>query len=251
MSAFESKGYSDIFNQRGRDYHKAMVMLPNARDNEFLNVIDQLDLFDGMVIVDMPSGGNYLKSYLPDSVTVVPLETSEIFAQLGRTRVCKWSSLPLNYASVDAVICCAAFHHVEQDDRELFRSEVTRVLRPGGKLVIADVNQGSAVDRYLNGFVDTHNSMGHEGWFLTDSFGKDFSTDALALVSDDYRTFDWKFSDDMAESMTYMKLLFGIDNASLDDLSNYLEEHLGLRRGSDGVYKMDWSLRYFTFTKFA
>lgn len=72
--------YAYIFNQRGLDYHKAMLMLPNSRDNEFTNIVNQVEYSSEMTIIDMPSGGNYLKSFLPTSVKVIPLETSSVFA---------------------------------------------------------------------------------------------------------------------------------------------------------------------------
>jgi SAM-dependent methyltransferase len=243
------KSYTEIFNQRGLDYHKAMLLLPNARDNEFKNIISEFNIVPQMTIVDMPSGGNYLKNYLPENVSIVPLETSEIFAKLGGTQVCQWSSLPLDSNSVDVVLCCAAFHHVEPDDRLKFREEVTRILKPNGKLVIADVQVGTAVDAYLNTFVNENNSMGHLGWFLDDSFGSNYQTNSLILKSNKVKEFPWYFTDDLELSMTYMKLLFGIDKASTKQIVAYLKDHLGLKKTDENIFMINWCLRYVTFSK--
>ena len=62
----EKVKYANIFNQRGLDYHKAMLMLPRSRDNEFLNISNQVEYLSEMTIIDMPSGGNYLKAFLPN-----------------------------------------------------------------------------------------------------------------------------------------------------------------------------------------
>lgn len=225
------------------------MLLPNARDNEFVNIINEIDIIPGMTIVDMPSGGNYLKSYLPDNVNVIPLETSEIFAKLGHTKICNWSSLPLKNNSVDTILCCAAFHHVETKDRLKFRDEVERVLKVNGKLIIADVELGSQLDHYLNGFVNDNNSMGHVGWFLDKSFGDRFATENLVLKRNIYKEFLWEFSDDIDTSMAYMKLLFGIDKASKNDVKSYLKKHLNLVKVPHEKYKINWGLRYVTFSK--
>ena len=115
--------YANIFNQRGLDYHKAMLMLPRSRDNEFLNIANQVEYLSEMTIIDMPSGGNYLKAFLPKNVKVIPLETSSVFANIGDTQICDWSHFPFENDTIDVVFCCAAMHHVSSDDRIKFHDD--------------------------------------------------------------------------------------------------------------------------------
>ncbi len=239
--------YAEIFNLRGKEYHQAMRLLPDARKTELINILNQIEIKPGMVLVDIPSGGNYLKQYLPDSVTICPLETSEIFSKLGNAPLCKWSELPLENNSVDAILCCAAMHHVESEDRMLFKKEALRILRSGGKLVIADVEKRSPMDPFLNEFIHKNNSLGHVGWFLEESFAQDFAGDSFSVVKNQYIPFTWELSNELEVSMTYMKLLFGIDKASIDQIADYMTKHLNLSLNNEGVYTMDWGLRYTVF----
>lgn len=48
-------------------------------------------------------------------------------------------SLPVASASADVVVSSLAVHHMPPEQRGIVMSEVSRVLRPGGRLLIADV----------------------------------------------------------------------------------------------------------------
>lgn len=72
--------------------------------------------------------------------------------------------LPLPDNSADLVTSLAAFHHFADWDR--YVSEVGRVLRPGGRLVIGDICSGSRPARYFNGPIHYHCSTGHRFPYL-------------------------------------------------------------------------------------
>ena len=50
--------------------------------------------------------------------------------------------LPFPDASFDAVACTLALHHVAEDDQQSAVQEMHRVLKPGGRLLIAEFAQG-------------------------------------------------------------------------------------------------------------
>lgn len=251
MNLYESKNlkYSDIFNKRGLEYHKAMVMLPNSRDNEFLNITKQVKFSLDMIVVDVPSGGNYLKNFLPKSINYIPLETSSSFADINNTKICDWSQLPFENSSIDVIIVCAAFHHVSNEDRLKFKEEAIRVLKSNGKLVIADVQKGSKIDNFLNGFVNEQNSMGHNGEFLETNFCIEYETKKLIAEKDVVIDFPWVLSSETEESMKYVQLLFGLDKANTEQIEKYLTKNLNLTKNNNNKLQIDWQLRYVTFQK--
>jgi len=56
-------------------------------------------------------------------------------------------NLPFDSGSFDAVICCESFHHYP-NPQEFFNS-VSRVLRPGGRLILRDMTMRTAAVRWF------------------------------------------------------------------------------------------------------
>ncbi|WP_282041975.1 class I SAM-dependent methyltransferase [Winogradskyella flava] len=251
MNLYDDKNinYAAIFDRRGDDYHKAMKLIPSARDNEFISLLNQSVLKDGMTVVDIPSGGNYLSNYINQKVTLFPLETSEVFAKLGNSKLCSWSLLPLENNSIDVIFTCAAFHHVVEMDRKKFMEEASRVLKTDGKLVIADVKAGTAVDQFLNTFVDKNNSLGHKGVFMDDTFSKAYETASLKASASNFLKFPWVLSNIEDISISYLKLMFGIDKASQSSIKKEIAKTLNFQKTETGNYTIDWALNYEIFTK--
>jgi ubiquinone/menaquinone biosynthesis C-methylase UbiE len=66
--------------------------------------------------------------------------------------------LPFADATFDAVACTLALHHVAEDDQQAAVTEMYRVLKPGGRLLIAEFHKGQPhshlVPRWLRRFSD-------------------------------------------------------------------------------------------------
>lgn len=97
--------------------------------NQFIKEIKQISQLEG-VLLELGSGGSYLKEYIPE------LTTSDIVE--GRAdRVIDARSIPYPDKSIKALFLTHSFHHIP--DVNLFFDEVNRVLIPGGCVYFIEV----------------------------------------------------------------------------------------------------------------
>ena len=83
------QSYEDIFSQRADAYQKAMELCPTARDREFQLAVEAAEVKSGETVCDSPSGGGYLRAYLPAGVhrylAVVQLQASPATVRWAKT----------------------------------------------------------------------------------------------------------------------------------------------------------------------
>lgn len=250
MTTLKILDYGDIFSIRGNSYHHAMQSLPQARANEMKAMVAcvQEKLTDNtaqLTFVDFLGKGEYLKNYLPSDITYTCLEVNVFLP--GQDKSYDWkSSLPLADESVDVFVTMAALHHVKRETRDFLYREVKRVLKPDGLFVIGDVFEGSFVDHFLNGFVNSFNSMGHFGQFLTLNEGK-VLRDAGFDTKLERKNYKWEFPTD-AEMAMFAKCLFGLDKASEEQILEGIAQHLSPSHVDGGV-NFNWELGFYSMKK--
>lgn len=237
--------YHDIFELRGQLYHQAMQKFPDARSSEFLSVIQEAGIEPGMSVVDIPSGGAYLSRYLCD-IELIGLETSQTFAQLANEKTPNAllfdnNRFPLKDASIDRILSIAGLHHVE-NKRELF-TEMRRVLKPDGRIVVADVAEDSFVRDFLDDFVGRYCETGHSGWYFGDDTRAELHDAGLNIVDEKRLDYLW-YAPDMEQLADFCRLLFGMVNADTDIVADGIRNRLGTRV-TDECTGLNWQLHCF------
>ena len=184
-----------------------------------------------------------------EEVELLGLETSQTFAQLGNENspnvlLFDNNRFPLMDASIDRVLSIAGLHHVK-NKRVLF-AEMKRILKPGGRIVVADVAEDSVVRNFLDDFVGRYCETGHSGWY----FGADTRTElndaGLNIVTDKRLDYLW-CAPNMEQLADFCRLLFGMVNTDTDTVANGIRDYLGTREHG-GMTGLNWQLQCFSCT---
>ena len=235
--------YAEIFEKRAREYHHAMKASPKARDAEFLAVLEPIRDARSGVMCDMPSGGGYLAGYLWPGLEYLAVDpATDFFVEWPmalRRVVAEITKVPLADSSVDYIVSLAGLHHEPSLPRVF--EEMRRLLRTGGRLVIADVAIDTSPAGFLNGFVAENCPLGHDGRFLDAqtvpalvAAGFDVSDDRLLDVP-------WTF-DSLEEAGEFCRYLFGMTGLGPAEAAEAMGREIGFDI-ENGKPQLRWILR--------
>ncbi|MGI8755722.1 MAG: class I SAM-dependent methyltransferase [Acidimicrobiales bacterium] len=237
--------YAELFEERGSTYDDAMARWPTARSEEFGFVLGLAQPQPGERLYDIPAGGGYLAEHLKPDVVYTAIEVSASFAQRCRVRGVdvvegdlQAASLPAECA--DVVVSLAGVHH--EPHLAGLLSAWHRLLRPGGRLVVADVAAGSAVATFLDGYVGDHNGVGHRGGFLGPEVGRMVEEAGFVDVEVVDRHYHWWCEDALALGR-YCKALFDLKAPPPAEVLAALVDGPGVDHDIDGNVGLRWALR--------
>ena len=129
-------------------------------------------------------------------------------------------------------------HHLT-DKRGLFR-EVHRVLKPGGRFVLADAHEESNVARFLDEFVGRYNSTGHDGEYLNDATLADLVESGFIVRHAQRTPYCWWFAD-RPQMGAFCRLLFDMRDIGDAEVADAIEKYIGVSH-RDGELGMNWEL---------
>lgn len=235
--------YAQIFAKRAGEYHHAMRVSPRARDAEFLAVLEPIRDRPAGIVCDMPSGGGYLANYLWPGMSYLAVDPAPDFFvewpdRLQRV-VAEITKVPLPDSSVDYVVSLAGLHH-EPSLPHVF-GEMRRLLRPGGRAVLADVAIDTPPARFLNGFVNEHCPLGHDGRFLDERTAPALKNAGFQVTSDELIEAPWSF-DSSDEAGEFCRHLFGMTELTPAETVEALEREIGFDE-EGGCPRLRWKLR--------
>lgn len=236
--------YRIIFQKRANDYHFAMQQYPNARFQEFNNLISSVDFSVLNEVLDIPSGGGYLKHFLPNHVNVTSTDFSEGFIS-DDIKLVSPEKLPFESNTFDVVFSLSGMHHLK--NVPLFVEECLRVIKNDGNFIFADVKKGTPIDVFLNQFVNEYNSLGHQGDFFYEDYFDKYPNIQSKIVDCKYNEYPFVF-DNQQDLIQFFKLFFGLDKANDDIIYNGIRDILGIQHTSKGV-EVNWGLIQFVLKK--
>jgi ubiquinone/menaquinone biosynthesis C-methylase UbiE len=246
--------------ERAERFFSAMSACPDARDAELqklCELLERLGIRKCGVIADFGAGHGYatlrMVEFLRADGMIYAIDNSaDMLARIPHHRqvrpvVSRFDCLQIEDCSVDLAVTLATFHHIINKNRVL--EEIHRILRPGGCFVVADVYDGTPVQRFFDDIVRTHCITGHDADFLNTEWVQMIARRAnMECVSSRVEETPWKFRDE-AESRAFFKQLFSL-RLSLGDmdtvLRNTLGDHVVDRHGNVLV---PWTLGYHALRK--
>lgn len=237
------QSYSELFDQRGSSYDQAMLAFPEARRDEFLQLLTAVPPPPGARVGDVPAGGGYLRDFLPDGREWLGHEPCASFTNHGDAHGDTASKplLPLPWPDghLDIAYSLAGVHHID-DKVPLFR-EIRRATRRGGRFVLSDVAEGGRVAHFLDDFVGRWNSTGHEGVYLGPPTLAELEDSGWRVERHGINDFPWRFANrrDMA---AFCGKLFDIRGIDSDGIVEAIETMLGAEPLPGGGIGMRWSL---------
>ena len=241
---YKMNDYRQLFQSRANDYHFAMQKYPDVRNNEFNSLLSSINFSNVKEALDIPSGGGYLKRYIPNHVNLKSVDFSEGFVN-DSIELVSPNKLPFESNAFDAVFSLSGMHHLE--NVPLFVEECLRIIKTDGRFVFADVEKGSNVDYFLNKFVNEYNSLGHDGnFFFKDYFVgyPEIQNKLIDCYLSDY-PFVFNGENDMVH---FFKLFFGLDKASDTIILEGVQDILGVNKTNNGI-DVNWGLIQFQFGK--
>jgi len=240
----QASEYKTIFDKRAKDYIEALITFPEVRKDEFDNFIKFLELKENEKFLDTPCGTGICSTFLSDSIQYTGLDPCSVFVDFCKNKGINTIQADMDQQNFtdnnfDVIGSLAGVHHIS--DRKSLYSEWFRILKPGGRLVVLDVAKNSPTSRFLNHFVDRHNSTGHQGLFL-DKKDKTL-LDIIGFKKIEKKNIDCTWSAVNREAMyNFFRALF-----ALDKLPNNLLLHEELNKNfkiteTNLGYQLIWPL---------
>jgi len=120
---------------------------------DYLVELQGLDVEDGAHILDAGCGSGVVSRYLANTFPNAEVTACDMTASLlhearqqahgiGNLRFFEQNlkSLSFDDASFDLIVCRFVLHHQSAEGRELILSELVRVLKPGGRIIVIDID---------------------------------------------------------------------------------------------------------------
>jgi len=239
------------FDVRSRPYDSALRYSPHARDEDFVYLRKWLKPQPGEVGADFAAGTGLITFPTAEvtGATTYAIDPSKgQLEMLERERDSRGASaanvVPIHVfpdsktffeeiedkydldleGQLDYITSYGGIHH-SMDQLTLF-SNGLRMLRPGGRIVVADVGMGTSLARYFDNFVSPNCLTGHVGNWLSRKRLHQLSQELpMKVTRVKLEPVTWHF-EDILETSNFLKGLHCDDRSSLRQISDGVEKYL-------------------------
>lgn len=264
----ESSVDAEDFDIRGRLYKLAFDVAPHARHQDLDYIKEWLKPQKGEKVIDIAAGTGFLtvplanwtegqiyavdpakvqlenldkkKGNLPIKTIVGSLSDEDTFNKID------------DIGDIDIVTSYGGIHHVldiegRNRQKEVF-SNVSRVLKRGGRFIAGDVGENTPLSRHFESSVKKHCLTGHyEKWLNKERLqGELIEGTALRFVKTEIIPVKWEFKSEKQMAL-FMKALHAYD-LTLEEILDDLKIVLGYEF-EDGLYKLNWPMLFFHLVK--
>jgi SAM-dependent methyltransferase len=150
-------GYEDAINQSIAFSHQGVAYFARRKAAHLLDICRRhLGSPEEISVVDVGCGvgltDEYLIPYVRElhgvDLSAGALEQASRRNPAAQYQSCSTEALPFESASFDLAFCACVLHHVDPDHRDGFASELHRVVRPGGLVLIFEHNPWNPLTRF-------------------------------------------------------------------------------------------------------
>lgn len=170
--------------ERARLFKEAMEDYPSARRDDLALMRQHLDPRRGEHVLGFGEGAGFFcrsiaEAVGPEGRYVITEPSPELFCNVPQdvldlpqvfTEITAVEDIDFPSGSFDKAWACGAFHHVPNQTEAVRR--IHRSLKPGGRMVLFDVFQGTPLARHFDAAVARYCETGHEAKFLSDEFAR-------------------------------------------------------------------------------
>lgn len=242
------QNYADRLGSHIDAYLALVAECPDVRLEEFSSLTQFARLPHARTVLEVPAEGPVLDRLLPESrITRAELVKLRLPGYGDQIVMTDWGLTNLPADEYDAVLALAPLHHADHNQKREYVAGAHRVVRESGVLAFGEVERGSAVAAFLDGYVNTHSPVGHRGAFLDEQFEEVISSAGFIDVESQRIDFHWVFPDEATLEM-YLTRLFRLSPLPAGKLTADVRDLLGIDEVG-GSLRMRWALRYFRGVK--
>lgn len=167
---------------RARLFREAMADYPDARRDDIALMLKHLEPSSGEHVLGFGEGSGFFTRAIANAVGpsgryVITEPSPELFCNVPQdvldlphvfTEITAVEAIQFPEDTFDKAWACGAFHHCPNQTEAIVR--IHRALKPGGRMVLFDVFQGTPLGRHFDAAVARYCSTGHEVKFMSEEF---------------------------------------------------------------------------------